>query len=139
MVSMFAVFLLNHAPLLKMFAADCRPNFFGLPGWYEFMAVKPGTCEVIFNSAPNGGAPNAADFFGVAVLVGLAIIDMLLRIGGIVSVAFVIYGGIQYVTSQGESDKTAKARGTIINALIGMAICMVSVALVSFVGKKVGG
>lgn len=138
MFSMFATAILHNIPLLRMFAADCKPNFFGLPGWYEYMRMDA-NCRVIFNSAPNGGAPTAADFFGAFVLIGLAIIDMLLRIGGIVAVAFVIYGGIQYVTSQGESDKTAKARGTIINALIGMAICMISVALVSFVGKRIGG
>ncbi len=139
MLGMMATAVLHNIPLLRMFAADCKPNFFGIPGWYEFLSVDPGTCQVKFNSAPNGGAPTAPDFFGAFVLIALAIIDILLRIGGIVAVAFVIYGGIQYVTSQGESDKTAKARGTIINALIGMAICMISVALVSFVGKKVGG
>jgi hypothetical protein len=138
MISLAVAQTLHHLLPLHTFAADCKPNFFGLPGWYEYMHMDS-SCRVIFNSAPNGGAPTAADFFGAFVLIGLAIIDILLRIGGIVAVAFVIYGGIQYVTSEGESDRTAKARGTIINALIGMAICMISVALVAFVGKKVGG
>lgn len=125
-------------PMIKTFAANCTTEFFGLPAWYKYLKIND-QCEVIFYSGPNGTSANAPEFFGTFVLIALAIVDLLLRVGGLVAVAFVIYGGIQYVTSQGEPDKTAKARGTIINALIGMAICVIAVALVSFVGKRLGG
>lgn len=133
------LFAIHAISLLNHFAANCKPNFFGLPSIYEYMNVDPATCQVIFNSAPNGTSPAPKDFFGTPVLIGLAVIDILLRIGGLVAVGFVIYGGIQYVTSQGESDRTAKARGTIINALIGLALTVIASALVAFVGKKIGG
>lgn len=130
----------NVLPMLKTFAASCDTSFFGIPTWYKYLKVgSPPGCEVIFTTGSNGTSPTAPEFFGTFVLITLAIVDILLRIGGLVAVIFVIYGGIQYVTSQGEPDRTAKARGTIINALIGMAICVIAVALVSFVGNRIGG
>ncbi len=63
----------------------------------------------------------------------------LLRIAGIVTAFFIIYGGVRYVTSQGEPENTKAARSTIINALIGAAIAMIAAVLVSFIGSKLGG
>ncbi len=78
------------------------------------------------------------NFPGDLTLVALAIAEILLRLGGIVAFGYVIWGGIQYVTSQGEPDKTKKAKDTIMNAVIGMIIAMFATAIVSFVGNKIG-
>jgi uncharacterized membrane protein len=72
-------------------------------------------------------------------LIGLAILDDLLRVAGIVAIAFVIYGGITYVISQGEPDKTKQAMSTILNALIGLAVTIVAVAFISFIGNQLKG
>ena len=58
-------------------------------------------------------------------------------IAGIVAIGFVVYGGILYVTSQGSPDQTQKAQSTIQNALIGLVIAMIAVAVVSFLGNKI--
>lgn len=126
-------------PALGRFADTvCNPNstFFGLPVWYKYLNVKPDT-------TPNANAHGACDFSGVALwpptdlgLIGLAILDDLLRIAGIVAIAFIVYGGILYVTSQGEPDKTKQAMNTIVNALIGLAVALVAVAFVSFIGNQ---
>jgi len=56
-----------------------------------------------------------------------------------VAIAFVIYGAIQYIASQGSPDATSKAQSTIINALIGLAITIVAITFVSFLGRSLGG
>jgi hypothetical protein len=61
---------------------------------------------------------------------------MLLRVAGLAAIFFIIYAGIQYVTSQGNPDAAAKAKDTIINALIGLAVAVVAVGIVSFIGSK---
>jgi hypothetical protein len=55
-----------------------------------------------------------------------------------VAVAFVIYGGFQYINSRGEPDRAASGRKTIINALIGLVLAMIAVAIVSFIGRSLG-
>lgn len=115
------------------FAAACgsNPSLFRFPNWYSYLQMQqdPTTkaCNVINFKVPG-------DF----LLVGLAILDIALHIAGLVAVGYVIYGGIQYVISQGEPEKTARAQSTIINAIAGLAITFIAVALVSFLGRKLG-
>jgi ABC-type nitrate/sulfonate/bicarbonate transport system permease component len=47
-----------------------------------------------------------------------------------------MYGGFQFVTSQGEPGKTAKARDTIVSALAGLAIAVVAAILVGFIAGR---
>lgn len=58
---------------------------------------------------------------------------------GIVSVVMLIYGGIRYVVSGGDSKKVTDAKNTIMYALIGLIIAILSFAIVNFVINAVGG
>ena len=51
----------------------------------------------------------------------------------------IIYGAITYVTSAGASDKTKKARNTIIYSVIGLAVSILAFALVNFVVNSLNG
>jgi hypothetical protein len=116
--------------LLFAAASHCEKTFLGLIPWYHYLKLDK-NCEVVnFNLLGSHSD---------LLLVVLAVIDDLLRIAGVVAVAFVIYAGFRYVTSQGSPDETSKAQSTITNALIGLAIAMVAVALVSYLGNKLGG
>lgn len=108
------------------FAAGCKSGFFGLPTWYKYLELD-NKCQVTNFTVP-----------GDLVLVVLALIDILLRVAGIAAIFVIVYAGIQYATSQGSPDATAKAQNTIINALIGLALSVVAIAGVSFLGNKLG-
>ena len=54
-----------------------------------------------------------------------------------VAVAFVIYGGFKYVTSQGEPEAYKSAQQTIINALIGIALAVLAVTIVNVIGGAI--
>jgi hypothetical protein len=120
--------------LLSQFSATqaCKPKgFFGLDPWYKYLDTDK-DCNIInFNVLPTNGQSDL-------LLIGVAVVDDLLRVAGLVAIAFVIYGGIQYVASQGSPDQTQKAQSTIQNALVGLIICMLAVAVVSFLGSKLG-
>jgi len=111
---------------LKVFGAGCSTTFFGIPTWYEYLTLD-GQCHVSNFVVP--------DSFG---LIFLALLDILLRIAGLVSVGYIVFGGIQYITSQGEPDKTKHAQQTIINALIGLVVAVIAAALVAFLGNSLG-
>jgi ABC-type Fe3+ transport system permease subunit len=125
------------APITNLFSAAsaaCTKNgFFGFPHWYQYLDVQQikigdaTTCQVVNFKVP-----------GDITLVILALLDIMLRIAGIVAVGFVIYGGIQYITSQGEPDGIKKAQNTITNALIGMVIAISATAAVAFIGNSLG-
>ena len=123
--------LQNFFPLIKTFASACgSSSFFGLPTWYKYIKItnSSGNCFSSFSFWPPDNL----------LLILLAVLDMLLIIGGIVAVVFVIIGGIQYVISQGEPENTKNARGTIINAVIGLVITIIAASLVNWLGYKLG-
>ena len=108
-------------------ATDCASNFFGLRPWYHYLQLDDQCNIVKFKFfPPNSDIP----------LVLLAIIDDLLRIAGMVAVVFVIFGAIKFITSDGNSDKASQARDTVVNARIGLAIAVIAIAFVSFIGSR---
>lgn len=115
-----------------------KPKLLGiLVPWYQYLNLHQDpvtkTCSVNdFHLLPGGG--HMSDL----PLVLLAVVDDLLRIAGLVAVVFVIVGGIQYTTSQGNPDATAKAQSTVLNALIGLVIALFAVAFVTYLGKALG-
>jgi hypothetical protein len=124
-------------PILKTYAVTTcsrSQTFFGLPVWYKYLKVTPST--------DGSGSCNFGSFTfwppDNLLLIILAILDMLLIIGGIIAVVFVVFGGIQFITSQGEPENIKHARATIINALIGLAITIIAASLVNYLGYRLG-
>lgn len=116
-------------------AAQCSPNntFLGLWPWYHYLQVQTvnGTCQVV-NFHVLGSSSSL-------ILILMAIIDDLLRVAGLLAVIYVIYAGIKYVTSSGSPEKTSAAQSTIVNSLAGLAIALVAIRFVSFIGSKLAG
>lgn len=75
-----------------------------------------------------GNCINAA---GVSDMV-VNIINWVIGVSGTVALAFVIGGGIQYITSNGEPDKLRLAKSTIKYALIGLVIVALAETIVIF-------
>ena len=61
------------------------------------------------------------------------VINLILGILGIVAVIMIIIGGIRYTTSGGDSAGIKSARDTIIYAVVGLVIAILSFAIVNFV------
>jgi hypothetical protein len=124
-----------------------KSDFFGLEPWYQYIGTElnsDGSCEVkcfnIFDQGHNVGEPtnHCGQSKSDIPLILVAVIDDLLRIAGLTSLAFVIYGAFEYVGSQGNSEVTAKAQSMVINALIGLAVATVAVVVVNFIGNNIG-
>ena len=114
-------------PFARFAAACSKPSFFGIPAWYQYLKLDPAAgCQVTSFNPP-----------GDLILVALAVVDMLLHLAGLAAVVYVIYGGIQYTLSQGNPDATSKAQSAILNALIGLALAVVAIGFVSFLGKRI--
>ncbi len=124
---------------LTNFAQTCEtvPDVWGIPTWYKYLpsAYNPITkqCELLYGT--EFSFTNVSYLLGV----GLAIGEILLRIVAIVAVAYIIYGGFQYLISQGEPDRTRAAKDTIVNALVGLVIAILATTIVSFIGNRLSG
>lgn len=63
------------------------------------------------------------------------IINYALFFIGAIALVFVIYGGVLYITSGGDSEKTTKARNTLMYAVLGVIVVVISYAIVSWASK----
>lgn len=128
-------------------AKDCdgSTSFLGFPTWYKYLDIGPRVISgnkkdpcAIIGPTEDGKPIEVSKFsFPKAIpLIGLAMVDILLRIAGMVTVGYIIYGGFRYMTSQGDPEALKNAQGTIINALIGLAVAVLAVGIVSFVGGR---
>jgi len=108
-------------------ALDKSDFFFFLPPWWTYLQGEPnpdGQCGV-FIVFPDG-----------IWLIGLAILNMLLRLAGFAAVVAIMVSGINYLTAGGNPEKAASARRRVYNSLIGLAIVLVSTAFITFIGSR---
>lgn len=61
------------------------------------------------------------------------VVNVMLYIIGVLSVIMIIFGGIKYVISAGDSSKVTSAKNTIMYAVIGLAVALLAYAIVNFV------
>ncbi len=124
---------------LTYFAAACEAgkdtagqvlNFFAFPTWYKYLEGQTITSNGAAECAPK------ITKIGDAWLVLAAVIEIMLRVGALIAIAFVIYGGISFITSEGQPDKASKARSTVINAVIGLALSISASAVISFIARS---
>jgi uncharacterized membrane protein len=63
-----------------------------------------------------------------------SLIGTVLMIFAILAFAYLIYGGVLFITSQGDSGKVTTARNTIMYAIIGIVVIVISYTLLQFIG-----
>ena len=65
------------------------------------------------------------------------ILQIVFGIFGAVTVLIIVIAGLRFTISQGDPQATAKAKNTIIYALVGLVISMAAFSIVTFVIGKV--
>lgn len=119
-------------------ACEAAPSFLGFPTWYRGLEKNTVTADEKQNCSIKSPS-EAGGIQGFVVRISLNILDILLRLVGFLAVGFVIFGGFKYITSTGSTDGMAKAKSTIMNALIGLGLSIVSVGIVNAVASSIDG
>ncbi len=105
-------------------SGNCNETvIFGIPAWYRGL-VGP-NCEV--KSVGKGGVPLGTFITTLILNIG----DMVMHVVAVASVLFIIFGGIKYTIAQGEEARLASAKKTVTNAIIGLIISLLSIAIIN--------
>ncbi len=67
-----------------------------------------------------------------------SILSVVFGVLGLICVIVITIAGLQYVLSGGDPQKTAKAKNTILYAVIGLAVAISAFAIVRFVFDNTG-
>jgi hypothetical protein len=118
-------------PAQPVAAAGCTSNFLTFPAWYD--GLLDGSCRIKKPSSNNNGAGISTFIWRIV----LNLISIALQLVAYASAGYIIYGGFKYLTSSGSADKTAAARKTILNAVVGLIISFFSVVIVTIVASRI--
>ena len=119
LAAIFAAFVLTFAALAVPVATVSAQGQDG--------AVQEG-----INSARGDGVPGE-DLFDGDDSIFRTIVNILLFIIGAICVIMLIWGGIRYTTSGGNSASVTAAKNTIMYAIIGLIIAFLAFAIVNWV------
>ncbi|HKR82322.1 MAG TPA: pilin [Candidatus Saccharimonadales bacterium] len=94
-------------------------------------------CGATFTTDPSANCGNSTTQ-GAGKVQGVVttIVNYVSIIVGIIAVIMLIFGGLKYITSGGDSGKAASARTAIISAIIGLVIVALAQIIVQFVLSK---
>ncbi|MBI4099631.1 hypothetical protein HY440_01345 [Candidatus Microgenomates bacterium] len=109
-----------------------------------YLATLPVFAAELINTnlCPTVGGVKAPGCGSETVTAGQVIqfgINILLFIGFIAALGFLLYGGIRWIISGGDKEATAKAKGTVTSALIGLVIVLASWVLLNVVVNLLTG
>lgn len=65
------------------------------------------------------------------------IVGTVLSFVGVLFLILMIYAGILWMTSQGNDQQVAKAKGLLVNGIIGIIIVFAAYAITSFIGSEI--
>lgn len=108
-------------------SAACGDRLLTFPAW--FRGLTAGDCSI-----RNPGEVGLQNFIWTIVL---NVVEFILQLVGYISAAFILVGGFKYMTSGGSSDGMAKAKTTILNAIIGLIISIFSVGIINVIAGAI--
>ncbi len=106
--------------------AACTDHLLTFPAWYR--GLTDANCE-IKSPADAGGL---GTFIWTIVL---NVIEIGLQLAGYIAAGFIIRGGFKYMTSVGDPGELGKAKKIITDAIIGLVLSLLSVAIVNVVAS----
>lgn len=108
--------------------AACNDTLLTFPAWFK--GLTDANCEI--------KSPAAAGGLGTFIwTIVLNVIEMMLQLVGYIAVGYIIRGGFKYITSNGDPGEMAKAKKIIMDAIIGLIISIMSVAIVNLISGAI--
>ena len=118
-----------------------QSNFLAFPHWYQYLTGKgvPTAPKNADGSWVPGSIvcnPQLTHLNDVWLIIA-AVIEILLRVAAIVAVGMIFYAAFRFITSQGDPEEARQARGTIIDAVVGLFITVIAATVVNFIAGSI--
>lgn len=110
-------------------ALECEQRLLGIPPWYrgltEVTRTASGDEQCVIKT------PGEIENF--VTQIALNVIEIILVLVGYVAAFFILFGGFQFLTGGSNPGQIEKARRTMLNAVIGLAISLGAVGIVNLI------
>jgi hypothetical protein len=112
-------------PVAPTAGAECVQRVLLIPTWYRNL-TEGSDCRIVSPDSVGGIQP-------FIVRIAFNIVEMIMVIIGYIAAFFILFGGFQFVANNGSAQTVEKATRTILNAVIGLAISIASVAIINLI------
>lgn len=126
---------LTHATPVSAATCSGTKSIVMMPAWYDGLCQQGTSVIQSPKSLATTNDPTGIGKF--ASIIAMNIVTILLYIVGYVALAFIIWGGYKYMISGDNSSGTSAAKTTILNAVIGLVLSMMSIAIVKFIAGAI--
>lgn len=109
-------------------AKGCEQTLLFIPTWYTYLNTEPPGDP--YYCAPILNGLNDIWF------IGLAVVEIMTRFAVYVAIGYIVYAGIKYSNSRGNTEKATSAKFTLQDAMTGLFIAIVASAAVSFIAER---
>ncbi len=123
--------LLHHLVSFQVFLSETTPEPLSISNGAK-ASKSADSVNCLF-----GKANAAGDCVGGNGGIFGTISNILIYLVGAISVLMLIYGGLRYVTSTGDSARVKGAKDTIVYAIIGIVVALLAYAIVGFVTANI--
>lgn len=122
-------------PVQSAYADACPGASPLFPRWFEDLCDGSGNIKspAQFAGRATNADGTAKNIGGWILVIVMNVVKMLLTVVGYVALGGIIWGGFKFMTQGDNASGTAAARKTIQNAVIGLVLSILSVAIISFV------
>ena len=110
-------------------------SFITAAGIYENKAYADSAADLIKQGADSTGQQDSRSAGDIAK----DVVNIMFFIVGVMAVIMIIWGGIRYVLSAGNSATLTSAKNTIMYAVIGLIVAILAYTIVNFVINTVSG
>ena len=119
-------------------AAACQgASILGMPAWHDNLCGPDGKTIQSPKTLANQNQGDTTGIGKFVTIIAMNLVTILLYVVGYVSLAFIIWGGFKYIISGDNSSGTSAAKTTILNAIIGLVISIMAIAIVKFIAGAI--
>ncbi|MEI6850958.1 MAG: hypothetical protein WCK26_03255 [Candidatus Saccharibacteria bacterium] len=118
-------------PQTTFAVVECNSGFLGFPAWYRGLTYMDNTGNACAIEGPD---PKKEDSLSIFIWhIVLNVLEIAIVATAYVSAFYTLYGGFLFITSRGNPEGAAKARSTMLQAVIGLIISLIAVGAVNFI------
>ncbi len=114
-------------------AGKCSSSFLTFPAWYD--GLTDGNCRLKSPSKLGGNEETKLTRYIFRIV--LNVLEIALQLVAYISAGFIIYGGFKYLTVASDANKITAARTTIQNAVVGLVLSFLSIAIVTLIAGNI--
>ncbi len=114
-------------------SGGCSGGFLTFPAWYR--GLTKGGCNL--KSPTDLGGDPKTQLNRYIFKIAFNILEIAFQVVAYITVGYIIYGGFKYLTSASDPGKIAGGRKTIQNALIGLILSFVAIAIVNLITNSI--